>query len=107
MQPLFKDLYRNSSRKSTPKRIRLGIQEPQSEQKSALSRSDALERRAAHTLSRYPVATMQHMFPGYHASVIACRMASTPEDAPDFRMTIGPPRVNGLRANSRIMAESS
>ena len=36
MQPLFKDLYRNSSRKSTPKRIRLGIQEPQSEQKSAL-----------------------------------------------------------------------
>ena len=38
MQPLFKDLYRNSSRKSTPKRIRLGIQEPQSEQKSALRR---------------------------------------------------------------------
>ena len=36
MQPLFKDLYRNSSRKSTPKRIRLEIQEPQSEQKSAL-----------------------------------------------------------------------
>ena len=33
MQPLFKDLYRNSSRKSTPKRIRLEIQEPQSEQK--------------------------------------------------------------------------
>ena len=37
MQPLFKDLYRNSSRKSTPKRIRLEIQEPQSEQKSALA----------------------------------------------------------------------
>ena len=36
MQPLFKNLYRNSSRKSTPKRIRLEIQEPQSEQKSAL-----------------------------------------------------------------------
>ena len=35
-QPLFKHLYRNSSRKSTPKRIRLEIQQSQSEQKSAL-----------------------------------------------------------------------
>ena len=33
---LFKDLYRNSSRKSTPKRIRLDIQESQPEQISAL-----------------------------------------------------------------------
>ena len=32
-------MYRNSSRKSTPKRIRLEIQEPQSEQKSALTRA--------------------------------------------------------------------
>ena len=36
-QPLFKDLYRNSSRKSTPKRIRLEIQQSPSEQKSALA----------------------------------------------------------------------
>ena len=35
-------MYRNSSRKSTPKRIRLEIQEPQSEQKSAL---DSAEKR--------------------------------------------------------------
>ena len=35
MQPLFKNLSRNSSRKSTPKRIRLEIQQSQSEQKSA------------------------------------------------------------------------
>ena len=42
MQPLFNHLYRNSSRKSTPKRTRLEFQQSQPKQKSALYGADII-----------------------------------------------------------------
>ena len=54
---------------------------------------------------RPAVVVQSDVFPEQHASVIVCRMTTTLEDAPDFRVTIEPTDANGLRAVSQIMAD--
>jgi len=44
-------------------------------------------------------------FPETHASVIICQMTSELSDALDFRVTIDPSDVNGLRVRSQVMAD--
>ena len=54
---------------------------------------------------RPAVIIQSDVFPQTHRSVIVCRMTSTIEDAPDFRITIAPSKTNGLRTRSQIMAD--
>jgi len=44
-------------------------------------------------------------FPADSSSVIVCQMTSVLSDAPDFRITIEPAAMNGLRERSEIMAD--
>ena len=54
---------------------------------------------------RPAVVSRSDVFPEQPASVIAWRMDSRLEDAPDYRLTIEPSRANDLREISRIMAD--
>jgi len=54
---------------------------------------------------RPAVVVQSDAFPESHASVIVCQMTSTPADAPDFRITVDPSPLNGLRERSQVMAD--
>ena len=54
---------------------------------------------------RPAVIVQSDAFPEQHASVIVCQMTSELTDAPDFRVTIAPTELNGLRTASQIMAD--
>ena len=54
---------------------------------------------------RPAVVVQSDVFPAEHASVVVCQMTSTLNDAPDFRLTIAPSMLNGLRIPSQIMAD--
>jgi mRNA interferase MazF len=51
------------------------------------------------------VVVQSDAFPGRHASVVVCQTTSEVVDAPDFRVTVEPDDVNGLRERSQIMAD--
>jgi hypothetical protein len=44
--------------------------------------------------------------PANHASVVICRMTSEISDASDFRVTIDPSDLNGLRLQSQVMTDN-
>jgi mRNA interferase MazF len=54
---------------------------------------------------RPAVIVQTNAFPETHASVVVCQLTSELSDAPDFRVTIDPSDMNGLRAQSQIMAD--
>lgn len=54
---------------------------------------------------RPAVVVQTDAFPDTHASVVICQMTSELSDAPDFRVTIDPSEMNGLRARSQVMAD--
>jgi len=54
---------------------------------------------------RPAVVVQSDAFPAGHASVIVCPMTSELADAPDFRLTIEPSTVNGLRLRSQVMVD--
>ncbi len=54
---------------------------------------------------RPAVIVQTDAFPANHASVVICQMTSEISDAPDFRVTIDPSALNGLRLQSQIMAD--
>ena len=54
---------------------------------------------------RPAVIVQSDVFPQSHRSVIVCQMTSTIENAPDFRITIAPSKINGLQTVSQIMAD--
>ena len=54
---------------------------------------------------RPAVIVQTDAFPDTHASVIICQMTSELSDAHDFRVTIEPSEVNGLRVRSQVMAD--
>jgi mRNA interferase MazF len=54
---------------------------------------------------RPAVVVQSDVFPVEHASVVVCQMTSTLSDAPDFRVTVEPSELNGLRRTSQIMAD--
>jgi len=54
---------------------------------------------------RPAVVVQTDAFPETHASIIVCQMTSDLSDAPDFRVTVDPTGINGLRVRSQIMAD--
>lgn len=54
---------------------------------------------------RPAVVVQTDALPAEHASVIVCQMTSDIVQAPDFRVTIEPSEMNGLRKRSQIMAD--
>jgi mRNA interferase MazF len=54
---------------------------------------------------RPAVIVQTDAFPESHASVVICQMTSEIVDAPDFRITVDPNEVNGLRVRSQILAD--
>jgi mRNA interferase MazF len=54
---------------------------------------------------RPAVIVQSDAFPASHASVVVCQLTSDLVDAPDFRVTIEPTPVNGLRRTSQVMAD--
>ena len=54
---------------------------------------------------RPAVIVQTDALPEEHASVVVCQMTSDLSDAPDFRITIEPTDVNGLRVRSQAMAD--
>lgn len=54
---------------------------------------------------RPAVVVQTDALPAEHASVIVCQMTSDIVQAPDFRVTIEPSEMNGLRTRSQIMAD--
>jgi mRNA interferase MazF len=54
---------------------------------------------------RPAVIVQTDAFPPTHASVVICQMTSEIVAAPDFRITIDPSKVNGLRVRSQVMAD--
>lgn len=54
---------------------------------------------------RPAVVVQTDAFPESHASVVICQLTSDLVDAPDFRVTIEPTRLNGLRLKSQVMAD--
>ncbi len=54
---------------------------------------------------RPAVIVQSDAFPEQHESVIVCRVTSTLEDAPDFRVTVQASPANGLHAISQIMVD--
>ncbi len=54
---------------------------------------------------RPAVVVQTDAFPEHHASVVVCQLTSELVDAPDFRITIEPRPVNGLRDRSQIMVD--
>lgn len=54
---------------------------------------------------RPAVVVQTDALPAEHASVIVCQMTSDIVQAPDFRVTIEPSEMNGLRTRAQIMAD--
>ena len=54
---------------------------------------------------RPAVVVQTDAFPETHPSVVICQMTSDVVDAPDFRVTIEPNEMNGLRIRSQVMAD--
>jgi mRNA interferase MazF len=54
---------------------------------------------------RPAVIVQTDAFPETHASVVICQLTSELVDAPDFRITIDPGEITGLKARSQIMAD--
>lgn len=54
---------------------------------------------------RPAVVVQTDALPAEHASVIVCQMTSDIVQAPDFRVSIEPSEMNGLRKRSQIMAD--
>ena len=54
---------------------------------------------------RPAVVVQTDAFPVQHASVVICQMTSEIVEAPDFRVTIEPAPINGLRVRSQVMAD--
>lgn len=54
---------------------------------------------------RPAVIVQTDALPTEHDSVVVCQMTSDLSDAPDFRVTIEPTRLNGLRVRSQVMAD--
>jgi mRNA interferase MazF len=54
---------------------------------------------------RPAVIVQTDAFPATHASVVICQMTSEIVEAPDFRVTVEPSKVNGLRVRSQVMAD--
>jgi mRNA interferase MazF len=54
---------------------------------------------------RPAVIVQTDAFPPTHASVVICQMTSEIVEAPDFRVTIDPSKVNGLRVRSQVMTD--
>jgi mRNA interferase MazF len=54
---------------------------------------------------RPAVIVQSDAFPENHASVVVCQLTSELVDAPDFRVTIEPGPVNGLRLKSQVMTD--
>nr|WP_294531228.1 type II toxin-antitoxin system PemK/MazF family toxin [uncultured Rhodopila sp.] len=54
---------------------------------------------------RPAVIVQTDAFPATHASVVICQMTSEIAVAADFRVTIEPSDINGLRLQSQIMAD--
>lgn len=54
---------------------------------------------------RPAIVVQTDAFPESHASVVICQLTSELVDAPDFRVTIEPTRLNGLRLKSQVMAD--
>jgi len=55
--------------------------------------------------ARPAVIVQTDAFPATHASVVICQMTSEISDAADFRVTIEPSALNGLRLQSQVMAD--
>ena len=54
---------------------------------------------------RPAVIVQSDAFPEDHASVVICQMTSVLRDDVDFRITVEPSAVNGLRVRSQVMAD--
>ena len=54
---------------------------------------------------RPAVIVQTDALPETHASVVICQMTSEIVDAPDFRVTIDPTKINGLLVRSQLMAD--
>jgi mRNA interferase MazF len=54
---------------------------------------------------RPAVIVQTDALPAEHASVVVCQMTSEFSDASDFRVTIDPTELNGLRVRSQVMAD--
>ena len=54
---------------------------------------------------RPAVIVQSDAFPESHASIVVCQLTSELSVAPDFRITIDPTAMNGLRVRSQIMAD--
>jgi mRNA interferase MazF len=54
---------------------------------------------------RPAVVVQTDAFPQAHVSVVICQMTSDLSEAPDFRITVDPSDINGLRIRSQIMAD--
>ena len=54
---------------------------------------------------RPAVVVQSDAFPEQHASVVVCQMTSQLTDGLDFRVTVAPTELNGLRTTSQIMAD--
>jgi mRNA interferase MazF len=54
---------------------------------------------------RPAVIVQTDALPAEHASVVVCQMTSELSDAPDFRVTVDPTAINGLRVVSQVMAD--
>lgn len=54
---------------------------------------------------RPAVIIQSDVFPEFHSSVILCPLTSTLANAPEFRVTVVPSEMNGLRLESQIMVD--
>lgn len=54
---------------------------------------------------RPAVIVQTDALPAEHASLVVCQMTSELAEAPDFRVTIEPSEINGLRVRSQVMAD--
>ncbi|HEX3882204.1 MAG TPA: type II toxin-antitoxin system PemK/MazF family toxin [Stellaceae bacterium] len=54
---------------------------------------------------RPAVIVQSDAFPEDYASVVVCQMTSVIRDDVDFRVTVEPSTVNGLRLRSQVMAD--
>lgn len=54
---------------------------------------------------RPAVIVQTDALPAEHTSVVVCQMTSEFSDTSDFRVTIDPSELNGLRIRSQVMAD--
>jgi mRNA interferase MazF len=54
---------------------------------------------------RPAVVVQTDALPAEHASVVVCQMTSEFSEASDFRVTVDPTELNGLRIRSQVMAD--